>query len=48
MPSYQHAAVAALRKLRAGLADKYPGNPAVQRLDVYLERLAGPDFSADR
>jgi hypothetical protein len=39
MPSYHEAAVAGLRKLRAGLAEKSPGDPALQRLDDYLDSL---------
>jgi hypothetical protein len=46
MPSYKDAAVAGLRKLRAGLADKSPGDPALERLDGYLDILSGRDTSA--
>jgi hypothetical protein len=46
MPSYHAAAVAGLRKLRAGLAEKSPDDPALQRLDAYLKSLPGGDSSA--
>ncbi len=39
MPSYREAALAGLRKLRAGLAEKSPRDPALKRLDDYLEGL---------
>jgi hypothetical protein len=37
MPSYHEATVAGLRKLRDSLAQKSPGDPALQRLDDYLD-----------
>jgi hypothetical protein len=46
-PSYHEAAVAGLRKLRAGLAQKSPGDPALKRLDDYLENLPRQDNSAE-
>jgi hypothetical protein len=46
MPSYHATAVAGLHKLRAGLAEKSPGDPALKRLDDYLESLSGQDPSA--
>jgi hypothetical protein len=47
MPSYREAAVAGLRRLRDGLAEKSPGDPALKRLDDYLEGLPGGDSSSD-
>lgn len=41
MPSYRAAAIEGLRKLRAALAQKTPDDPAIARLDAYLESL-GP------
>ena len=46
-PSYRKAAVAGLRKLRAGLAAKSPGDPALQRLDDYLDSLPDRDSLSD-
>jgi len=44
MPSYRPSAIEGLRKLRRALAEKTPDDPAIARLDAYLESL-GP--SAD-
>ena len=43
MPSYHGAAVAGLRKLRDSLAEKSPDDPALKRLDDYLESLPDGD-----
>lgn len=48
MPSYRQTAIAGLRKLRAALAERTPDDPALARLDAYLESLDGgpaPDES---
>ena len=39
MPTYRQAAIAGLRKLRAALAANAPDDPALGRLDDYLESL---------
>ena len=39
MPTYRGAAIAGLFKLRAALARNAPDNPALARLDAYLESL---------
>jgi len=39
MPSYRSSAIEGLRKLRIALADKTPDDPAIARLDAYLESL---------
>ncbi len=39
-PSYREAAIAGLRKLRANLARQTPDDPALARLDAYLDALA--------
>jgi hypothetical protein len=41
MPSYREAAVGGLRKLRDALAQKSPDDPALEKLGVYIETLAG-------
>jgi hypothetical protein len=41
MPSYREPALAGLRKLRAALAAQTPDDPAVAKLDAYLESLDG-------
>ncbi len=46
MPSYRQAAIAGLRKLRAALAEKSPDDPALARLDEYLESLNASGDSA--
>ena len=43
MPSYHGATVAGLRKLRDSLAQKSPDDPALQRLDDYLDGVSGDD-----
>jgi len=45
MPSYRQAAIAGLRKLRAALVEKTPDDPAIARLDAYLESLDPPGDS---
>jgi hypothetical protein len=41
MPTYRSAAIEALRKLRENLARQGPDDPALRKLDDYLDRLAG-------
>jgi len=48
MPSYHGATGEGLRKLRDSLAEKSPGDPALQRLDDYLKGLPGQDSSPRR
>ena len=40
-PSYAPTAVESLRKLRETLARQAPGDPAIERLDAYIESLTG-------
>jgi len=47
MPSYHGATVAGLRKLRVSLAQKSPGDPALKRLDEYLDGLPRDDDNLD-
>jgi hypothetical protein len=39
MPSYREPAIAGLRKLRGALAAQTPEDPAIAKLDAYLESL---------
>ncbi len=39
-PTYRQAAVGGLRKLRDALAQKSPDDPAIARLDAYLDALS--------
>jgi hypothetical protein len=39
MPSYRDAAISGLRTLRESLAVRSPDNPAVGKLDAYLDSL---------
>ena len=39
MPSYRAPAIAGLQGLREALAEKYPDDPAIQKLDAYLNAL---------
>jgi len=39
-PSYGEAAIAGLRKLRDDLARSTPSDPALARLDAYLDALS--------
>ena len=48
MPSYHGATVAGLRKLRDSLAEKSPGDPALKRLDDYLDGVPGDDSPGAR
>ena len=48
MPSYHGATVAGLRKLRDTLAQKSPDDPALKRLDDYLDGVSGDDSYHDR
>ena len=41
MPSYKDAAIAGLRKLRDSLSEKSPHDPAIAKLDAYLDSLDG-------
>ena len=43
MPTYRDAAVEGLSLLRDTLAAKTPGDPAIGKLDRYLQSLRGPD-----
>ena len=45
MPSYRQAAIVGLRKLRVALAEKAPDDPAIARLDAYLQSLSPPGDS---
>jgi len=45
MPSYRAAAVEGLRKLRDNLAQNSPDDPAILKLDAYLERILRDDPS---
>ena len=46
MPSYLQPAIEGLRKLRGALAEKTPDDPAIAKLDAYLESLTPPGDSA--
>ena len=39
LPSYRPAAIDGLRKLRSALEERSPGDPAIAKLDTYLESL---------
>ncbi len=39
MPTYRQSAIEGLRRLRTALAEKSPHDPAITRLDAYLESL---------
>ena len=41
MPSYRAPAIAGLQGLREALGEKFPHDPAIQKLDAYLKRLRG-------
>jgi hypothetical protein len=41
-PSYRSPALDGLRKLRDNLANHAPDDPAIRKLDAYLDRLSSP------